>query len=59
MDSDYVYSGENCETKVEKLALSSTNIIAIAAGTGSAVVVVLVIIIIILVVKFRKAKKER
>ena len=43
LDDNYVYGGEYCEQKAEKLALSSTTIIAIACGTGGGLVVILVI----------------
>ena len=42
-DNNYVYGGEYCEQKAEKLTLSSTTIIAIACGTGGGLVVILVI----------------
>lgn len=46
-DEQYVYGGEKCEEKAEKLKMSSDKIIAIAAGLGGGLVFVLTVALVV------------
>ncbi|KAH3750634.1 hypothetical protein DPMN_185162 [Dreissena polymorpha] len=60
MSSDaYVFSGEKCEVRVERLQLESKYIVAIAASVGGVIVISSAVIIVCLVFRLRrKAPKD-
>ena len=53
-DDNYVYSGEHCDIKTEKLGLEKNYIIAIAVGSGGIVILIFLIIITVLLWKRKK-----
>ncbi|XP_059164066.1 uncharacterized protein LOC131947001 [Physella acuta] len=55
-DDKFVYGGADCSEVAEKMALTSTQIIAIGTGVGGAVVVMAVIIIAVVILRTRRRR---
>ncbi|XP_070182725.1 mucin-17-like, partial [Littorina saxatilis] len=55
-DDQYVYGGERCDQRAEKLDLSSDTVIAIASGLGGGLV--LVVIVVLAVTCFRRHRRR-
>ncbi|XP_059164047.1 mucin-5AC-like isoform X2 [Physella acuta] len=53
-DDKFVYGGADCSEVAEKMALTSTQIIAIGTGVGGAVVVMAVVIIAAVIIRARR-----
>ena len=59
-DDHYVYGGDRCEQRAEKLDLSSNTIIAIAAGTGGGLVFILSVALAVTCFRRRRrSEKEK
>ncbi|KAK7501982.1 hypothetical protein BaRGS_00006734, partial [Batillaria attramentaria] len=58
-DEKYVYGGDKCEQMAEKLDLSSTTIIAIAAGAGGGLICILTIALVVTCCWRKGRDKER
>lgn len=56
-DEKYVFSGDDCSTRGEKLELASEYIIAAACGSGG--IIIIVAIIVCLVCKSRNHKERQ
>ncbi|BFZ15672.1 hypothetical protein BsWGS_18711 [Bradybaena similaris] len=58
-DDDFVYSGDNCEMKIEKMSMSKDKIIGIAAGVGGGVILLLIIAIVVISVRQRRMGRPK
>ncbi|CAG5132304.1 unnamed protein product, partial [Candidula unifasciata] len=56
---DYIYTGENCEIKTEKLTMSKDKIIGIAVGVGGGVILLLLIIVVIICIRQRQQRRSK
>lgn len=58
-DADFVFTGQYCDIKIEKLALESKYIIAIATSIGSILSAVIITTCLLYHIKRRKVKRTK
>ncbi|XP_071150415.1 uncharacterized protein [Mytilus edulis] len=58
-DADFVFTGQYCDIKIEKLALESKYIIAIATSIGSILSAVIITTCLLYHIKIRKVKRTK